>query len=170
MLTFLLFISLLLHIFTFIAIRLLFQKLQQSGNGGQVKTDSLQQSEEMLSAFLHEIREENDRLLKELDDHSSKNKQTAQKNSNEGGGSAFVKAEQTPPYKQSYRKHHTSGKAEDSEYVPPIPEVQQDTVEESVTAKVYSLYDQGYTVDEIAKKLDKGKTEVELMVKFHRKN
>ncbi|QTM99438.1 hypothetical protein ERJ70_09055 [Sediminibacillus dalangtanensis] len=169
MLTFLLFISLLLHIFTFIAIRLLFQKLQQNGNEGQAKIDSLQQSEEMLSAFLHEIREENDRLLKELDEPTSKNKHTAQKNSNEGVSSAFEE-EQAPPYKQSYRKRYTSDKAEDSEYVPPMPEVQQDTVEESVTAKVYSLYDQGYTVDEIAKKLDKGKTEVELMVKFHRKN
>ncbi|WP_026570339.1 DUF6115 domain-containing protein [Sediminibacillus sp. JSM 1682029] len=168
MLTFLLFISLLLHIFTFIAIRLLFQKLQQNGYAGQEKTDTLQQTEEILSAFLHEIREENDRLLKGLDQNPSTYKQSVPKD--EEVVPVSNKTERVQPYKPSHRKPHTSTTADHPEYVPPIPEVQQDTIEESVTAKVYSLYDQGYTVDEIAKKLDKGKTEVELMVKFHRKN
>lgn len=40
----------------------------------------------------------------------------------------------------------------------------------SFEAKVLHLYSQGLTIEEIAKKLNSGKTEITLIVKFHDKN
>ncbi|WP_053219634.1 DUF6115 domain-containing protein [Virgibacillus senegalensis] len=169
MLTFLIFISLLLHIVTFVAIRLLFQQMQRN-SGNQDSGDSLRQTEELLSAYLQEIREENDRLLKEWDHATPKNEQDVQKEQKEEEGLGMVKPERVKPYEQEANSPSLNETAGESGYMPPLPQVQQDTVEKSMTAEVYSMYDQGYTIDEIAKKLDKGKTEVELMIKFHRKN
>lgn len=36
--------------------------------------------------------------------------------------------------------------------------------------EVYLLQQQGFSVEDIAKKLNKGKTEIELLLKFHHQN
>ncbi|WP_396652991.1 DUF6115 domain-containing protein [Metabacillus arenae] len=38
---------------------------------------------------------------------------------------------------------------------------------DSLTKQTIHLYEKGYSVEEIAKKLNKGKTEIELIIKFH---
>ncbi len=55
------------------------------------------------------------------------------------------------------------------DYQPITDGIQKDTVEQSLTAQILHLSQKGMTSDEIAKKLDKGKTEIELLLKFQQK-
>ncbi|WP_066173088.1 DUF6115 domain-containing protein [Bacillus marinisedimentorum] len=54
----------------------------------------------------------------------------------------------------------------DSLPVPPIETDHHDTVFSSVESQAFHLHEQGYSAAEIAKKLNRGKTEIELILKF----
>lgn len=69
----------------------------------------------------------------------------------------------TPPAKPKNKKA-VPGHKINNEIVPEAP-VKEPTLEE----KVFSLEKQGYTIEEIAKNLKKGRTEIELLLKFRQK-
>jgi hypothetical protein len=56
-----------------------------------------------------------------------------------------------------------------SSYKPPQPEIEQEEYRPSIHSRVFELKEKGYSFEEIAKMLDKGKTEIELLYKFHQK-
>lgn len=56
-----------------------------------------------------------------------------------------------------------------SSYMPPQPEIEQEEYRPSIHSRVFELKEKGYSFEEIAKMLDKGKTEIELLYKFHQK-
>lgn len=66
-------------------------------------------------------------------------------------------------------KPHVQNKQKEVEYEPLIVKEQevQDELETSLTANILSLSEKGYTPTEIAQKLHCGKTEAELIIKFH---
>ncbi|SDJ71900.1 DUF6115 domain-containing protein [Sediminibacillus albus] len=165
MLTFLVLFSLILHLLSFIVIRFLFQKIQNQTDAAPQTTESAKQTEELLSAYLHEFREENNRLINEI--LQEKNPASPEQTNN--NQPALTEKNNNGRLNKAYGNPPAQPEAE-TPYMPPLSDEQEDIVEESAAAKVYSLYDRGYSIEEIAKKLNLGKTEVELMVKFHRKN
>ncbi|WP_163579897.1 DUF6115 domain-containing protein [Gracilibacillus saliphilus] len=155
MLYILLLFSFIIHIVTFIIIRQL--KLKQDTLAG-VEDNVNQQVkniEDTLAVYLVELKEENEKFVQQVEKFNSNNSDNNNQKQHEVRKS--VKEVNTP--KQSTKEYQ------------PISHVEQveDVVERSTTASVLHLHEKGYTVDEIAKELDKGKTEVELLLKFQQK-
>lgn len=103
---------------------------------------------EIFERYLAEIREENERLMNDL----NQNKQ-----------------EQIP-----ISEPDSAPKEEPKELeLPPFANKQlsetEDKVETSLQAQILQLYEQGLTLDQIAKQLKCGKTEAELIINFHQK-
>ncbi|MFB4167469.1 DUF6115 domain-containing protein [Virgibacillus sp. JSM 102003] len=105
-----------------------------------LKRDSSQDVMELLETYLEEIKEENRFLEREI---GKSNNKTA------------VNAE-------------AEKKEETSEYIPVDAEVEDDS-ETSLQARILQLYDQGITAEDIARRLNCGKTEADLVIKLHGK-
>ncbi|WP_017471911.1 DUF6115 domain-containing protein [Amphibacillus jilinensis] len=156
----LLFISFLTHGITFIIIRQLKNKLDQPSQIQESLTKQQKEMEELLAVYLLEIREENEKLLKHIE-----NNRTLTKTKEE------VDTRHSQPTQQK-----PSAEADNSHpdkyqnYQPPVQPEQEEHVEQSLAAQVLALHAKGETTEAIAKKLNRGKTEVELLVKFQQKN
>ncbi|SFM31798.1 hypothetical protein SAMN04487943_11345 [Gracilibacillus orientalis] len=156
MLYLLLLLSFIIHIVTFVIIRQLKLKQDMLTTTEDNVNQQVKNIEDTLAVYLVELKEENENFVKQvgkLNDNKSvnnKNKQEQQQ------------------VRQPVAEFDTS---KDTTEYQPISHVEQveDVVERSTTASVLHLHEKGHTVDEIAKKLDKGKTEVELLLKFQQK-
>lgn len=110
----------------------------------QLKVNPPKNITHIFEKYLQEIRDENDRLKAEatpITDEPSVNP-TGQK------------FEQEAPEKL--------------QYMPEIVET-EDTTETSLQSQILQLYHQGISPNDIAKKLNCGKTEVDLSIKFYKK-
>lgn len=131
--------------------------------------------EDLLIAYTAEIKEGNERLLKQLEENKQLNqvpeRMTAPeiKNVEEP---VKVKVNHNAPHNIHVKQNDFVEEPEEryDEYSPPV--VNQATedmyYEQSDTAKVLALAKQGLSVEQIAKKLNMGKGEVDLMLKFYR--
>lgn len=137
-------ISFLFHIVFMIIIYQLYQQLQM------MKQQNEQHLETVLENFLLEIKEENRRLQMELDESSQETFQEQKTPSTSGKDPilSYVNLnsdEDENTYKQ---------------------EKQEDKVETSLEGQVLQLYKKGLSAEEIAKKINRGKTEVSLILKL----
>lgn len=146
-------ISFLLHIVLLMAVYRLFRQLQQE------KQQNNEQLETLAETLLAEMKLVNQAL---------EQKQASQTES----GSA-ASHEQPVPRKEasSYEtKSKPIVKTEVAKHAPAFleekAEEKREAFEPSIEGKALQLANQGYTTEEIAKKLARGKTEVELMLKM----
>ncbi|MFD1850356.1 DUF6115 domain-containing protein [Oceanobacillus bengalensis] len=140
MTSFLFIVSFLLHIIAIYIIIQLYWQIQSLKN-----TDS-SEINDLLKSYVQEIKDENKRLQNTLNEKAS-NKEVSLPDS--AGTKLDVTIEEEVP-------------------VPFKEDVVQDYVEASLESKVLGLYHQGLSVTEIAKKLDCGKTEAELIINLNR--
>ena len=112
--------------------------------------------EGMFSSYLMEIKEENSRMSEWMraDKLQPESPRNADRQVTEDAPSAAPVVE--PPNEEVYQ--------------PPLPEQEATTYQPSVQSQILELREKGYSLDEIAKRLDRGKTEIELLLKFHQKN
>ncbi|MBA2174083.1 coupling factor for flagellin transcription and translation [Halobacillus locisalis] len=112
--------------------------------------------EGMFSSYLMEIKEENNRMGEWVrgDNHQMEPHRKAE---------TKVEQDKPPVAKQSEPQNREV-------YQPPLPEEKATTYQPSVQSQILELRKNGYSLDEIAKRLDRGKTEIELLLKFHQKN
>lgn len=171
--TILIVISLILHLFTFLWIITLSQKMNAM-NANQTDANDFEkvksEIEDILLSYTEQMKDENEKLLLQI---KRENDLINQKLNSE----TVEKMEEPPMAAQTVqldlnRKPEPKNKELDddySKYVPPsIPEESsEDVYEQSDTAKVLSLAKQGLDAEQIAKKLSLGKGEVELMLKFY---
>ncbi|TMN23600.1 DUF6115 domain-containing protein [Lentibacillus cibarius] len=136
----LLFISLLAHLITFVVIFNLAKQLQS------IKNERHNDLSEQLSGYLEAIREENRHLEATLADEKKQSNHTTKQ-----GNNHIQTVESTPI---------ETGKSQTA----PISQ----EPEMSLEAQVLHHYAKGMTVEEIARELDCGQTEAELIIKFHR--
>ncbi|MCL7746492.1 DUF6115 domain-containing protein [Halalkalibacter alkaliphilus] len=159
MTTLLVTISLLLHAFTFLWILTLMRQQPHSSkeNYEQIKNEI----EDLLVSYTAEMKEENEQLVKQLKEH--KEKATLETNLKP---SSHV----TPKKHENHKQLIDDKTAKYKDYIPPIvkEDTEADVYQQSETAKVISLSNQGLDTSQIAKKLGLGKGEVELMLKFYR--
>lgn len=165
----LIFFSFLLHVLTFIALRHYYLK-QQRFEADQHKFQSdKKELEQLLMSYLIEMKEENDRLVS----YVTKAPQHKKPNfSNDD--SSVKKQDQYDDLKQqsmSKKESVTTEENNNADYIPLVDEVvdKKEGYEKSYQAEIISRYEQGETTEAIAKALDRGKTEVELIIKFHKK-
>ncbi|WP_339227733.1 hypothetical protein NSQ77_19475 [Oceanobacillus sp. FSL K6-2867] len=139
MISLLIIISFLLHFIAFFAIYMLFQQLQN------VKKQDMDEIIKLFDTYLQEVKAENNRLQRVLRDNEKTNE-----NSNMGQARTEADTMEEPE-------------------IFPIPEDAGDTVEASLESRVLQLHNQGVPVGEIARKLNCGKTEAEIIIKLHEK-
>ncbi|WP_203362330.1 hypothetical protein [Bacillus sp. REN10] len=144
-------ISFILNAVALFAIILLFLRQNRLFELKQQQQRISQEMEEMMDAYLLEMKEENEKFIEQL----SKNSTPLEKES------PLVKEQEILiPNLQRARavKGYKTTNATNETVIAP----KENTPKDEVTV----LYEQGYSVEEIARKLNKGKTEVELALKF----
>ncbi|MRH42287.1 hypothetical protein GH741_06285 [Aquibacillus halophilus] len=167
----LLLISFLLHIIFFIILKSFNDRIKQSVELESMQKQHTKEIEDLLSVYLLEIKEENDSLLNAINNQEYPEDVELTKPSKiasiKGKNTASTMTGEKTTIRQLYQSKQVD---ETSLYTPPSIDEVQDTVEQTISGKVYTLYSQGDSIETIARKLDCGKTEIELMLKFHRKN
>ncbi|WP_099158124.1 DUF6115 domain-containing protein [Virgibacillus ndiopensis] len=150
MTAFIFLISFLLHIIALAAIAQLLKQIKQL----KQRTHS-EDVIELLEAYLQEIKEENRILEEKLHNNSlQKKRQTVDE----------VAQEKSVD-------HQKNPKTDDSEKDYKVLDIEaDDTSETSLQARILQLHAQGLSTETIAKELNCGKTETELIIKLHNKN
>jgi hypothetical protein len=142
------FISLLLNVVCIYFIYLLWKKIVENHKS----TESTDHIEELLELFSQEMRYENERLHKLISDFSSKNEQDRYK--------IHEKPVETGIEAINSIELNEENKEEDDEV-----HIESETKPD--THKVIILSKQGYNAEQIAKMLNRGKGEIELLLKFY---
>ncbi|GEL75850.1 DUF6115 domain-containing protein [Tenuibacillus multivorans] len=157
----LLLFSLILHGITFVVIFLLYQKIKQASEGERNFEQRVQEIEDLFSSYLLEIKDENKAFVEKVSeiDQNPKVHKTLQFQ-----GDSATENQDTVQLSQNYTKPHKQ-----SLFQPELVKVKDHVEQPSLHSKIMHLYENGYTTEDIAKKLNKGKTEVELIVKFNQK-
>ncbi len=157
MTTVLLIVSLLLHGVTALWIATLMKRMELA-NGSKQDTDKLKREiEDLLLSYTEEMKEENNKLANQLKALPVKEYATS-----------FEKEEEEREQQANLSELEQE---EELNYEPPLPDdngVEID-LQQSQTARVLALSDQGLTVEQIAKTLDIGTGEVELMLNFYKR-
>ncbi|WP_042144783.1 hypothetical protein [Paucisalibacillus sp. EB02] len=148
MTSFLFIISFLLHIISFTAIFALNKQLVAA------KSTNTSEIVSLMESYLEEIKNENQILQEEL--------------SKTGGKSIanpVISKEAETINSPSINKD-----LDNSFQIPVIDQKVHDEIEVSLPSRILKLHGEGSSVEEIARKLGCGKTEVELIIKFHEKS
>lgn len=185
MISLLIAISFILHLLAFFWIILLTVRIKRS-NEIEVRQAQVQREiEDMFQAYLLEMKEENEKLLNTIQKSGNNNKvKTTVPAKQRVNVNELIpdQPEPTSPYKPSLfiqgkrveqiyksqkpqQPRSSTLQEKQTDYQPPIP-VGEDQFEQSLTSQVIRLHEKGFEINEIARKLNKGKTEIELLLKF----
>lgn len=151
MTTFLWFASFVLHGISLFLIILLSLKWVKIKETEREQAELIREMETMMTTYLMQFKEENERFVKQITSSAVRQKKR-----------------ETPP---SLREEQPSLPIDDVvdriELSTTTPKGEQSL--ESLVSEAVKLQQQGKTIDEIAKILKRGKTEMELLLKFHQK-
>lgn len=172
---YLLAISFLLHLITLFIIVILVQKtnvIKPSLHSNNQEQEKLKQEiEDLLVAYTIEMKEENEKLINKLVQKRKMHEQVQTemvKTYEKTRGQTYqkeMKVESSPLLKPSPKSNYQT---DERSYLTPIVKKTEDIVEQSSTAQILSLARQGYSAKAIAKRLNIGDGEVELLLKFHK--
>ncbi len=139
MLYFLTTVSLVLNVLCFYLIAVLWQK--QSGGGAALQDEQVKRElEDLLLAYASEMKEQNDEIMNLI---------------KENCGTGPVKTE---PAAENHIEDAENGN----------PAAATEDIQDAILHQdVLNYAESGYTADQIAKMLDRGKGEIELILKFH---
>ncbi|MBB6175768.1 MULTISPECIES: DUF6115 domain-containing protein [Anoxybacillus] len=147
MTTFLWFVSFVLHGISLFLIILLSLKWMKIKETEREQAELIREMETMMTTYLMQFKEENERFVKQIT--SSTIRQHSR---------SLRKEQMSPPVEHVVDRIELSSTA---------PKEEQSL--ESLVSEALKLQQQGKTIDEIAKTLKRGKTEMELLLKFHQK-
>ncbi|MBS4207597.1 hypothetical protein [Bacillus sp. FJAT-50079] len=160
---------------TIFAVVLLYLRQNRLKEIEEAQRKNQEESAELLSAFLLELKEENEQFLSIIQQLQKQNKDQKKpiaetyKETKDSPQPTMLNQEQpitaetyatllTYPDENINQSAESDAKAEKAE-----------TMQTSLIDQAYQLQSTGVSIDEIAKKLHKGKTEIALMLKFRRK-
>jgi|SRR5699024_8299395 len=146
MISILLIISFLLHLIFLVIIYQLYQQI------GDLKSERSRDTEVLLSRFLDEIKQENRQLQQQLQQVNKKEQVSTIQSQTE--------------YEPEQATEDIKEPANDIFDFPPIPIATEDKVETSIESQVFQMHQKGISTEKIAKQLNLGKTEVELLIKL----
>ena len=144
-----------LNLFLILAVVVLYQRQNRFIEIERNQRKIQEESEEMLAAFLLELKEENKSFITQFQ-HSPKSNKQSDDMQNEPN--AIVEQE-SPITAETYSRMLAAEVYENKQSEVETPK--------TFTQQVEDLSQKGLTSSEIAKQLKKGKTEVELLLKFH---
>lgn len=178
----LIFFLYLIIVFIILAIILLYLRQNRFIEAEKNLKKIQEESEELLAAFLVELKEENEQFVTKLNDMQEKiNKITTEAESNPQSNN-FTYADVTSQsnkeqsitnevYSRMLATQKYQNKEKNTENVidPKDTEEKIDEQPEELTEqRIITLHESGYNAEEIAKITGKGKTEIELLLKFRR--
>ncbi|MDW0109203.1 hypothetical protein [Sporosarcina aquimarina] len=160
-----------LQIAGFYMIVLLYLRAAKVDETERKQKQIMKEMEDSFALYISEIKEENERLIQQLSKHredksemtfESKTIQTDYRDEVAAASSYFNTKPSTSKVLNSYRtsQQQASSANVDSLFI------SDNRAKETEFEKVYRLSEQGLTTTEIASQLGKGKTEVELIMKF----
>lgn len=173
----------LIQMITIFVIVLLYSKLSKFQNLEKRQNELINEMDNAISVYLMEMKEENDRLISEL-----KKPNVAQKTATSHKEESSLTLKEQPlkeqelelrkfvPIKQAasaYQKQKVQQQVErkdDAAIVENEPLSDDNDVQEQIMTfeqQVIHHYRNGKTIEEIAKMTERGKTEIELLIKFH---
>ncbi|ENH98210.1 hypothetical protein J416_00654 [Gracilibacillus halophilus YIM-C55.5] len=163
----LLLFSFLLHGLTFVLFRQWKSKQTKLEELEKNVQDQVKSMEELLSFHLMELKEENHDFMKQLQNQQMTSVDThAEEASSPETAIEKEKSKETTTPEIDVTTN-TAPQYTDSKHLIQTDGEHEDTVEASETAQVLHYYGKGLSADDIARKLHMGKTEVELLLKFH---
>lgn len=126
---------------------------------------ALSQSEELMSAFILEMKEENEQFISKLKTVQEWKSQPNSVQTTERKSGLDIKEN---PLSNEVYSELLAAKAYKEPSAEQIlePKVSEDL---SFEDHVLLLYSKGFSIEDIAKKLSKGKTEIELLLKFNKR-
>ena len=184
----------LLQFLTLSALVVLYLRLQKNEQLYEEQRELVEQFEMSMQLYLDEIKSENEQLLERLTERPHQQKEAENHSTPEMKPLVIPPMEDefvaTP---QSYASHlqarliqeqrkKMTALEELNETSPPVSQreeqveppiqkkgtVQEEEKEETYEEQVKRLYDEGESIEALAKRFDRGKTEIELLLKFHR--
>ena len=169
---YLLAISFLLHLITLFIIVVLVQKVNtMKPSSDTAENEKMKREiEDLLMAYTAEMKEENEKLVNKII-QKRKTQENLQFNTVKTYEQTRTKnTVQEKPVKQPIysEQDHLDNDDLEGDYLPPQITETEDTVEQSTTSQILSLAKQGYSTKEIAKTLNIGDGEVQLLLKFHK--
>jgi hypothetical protein len=167
MVTFLLFLSFLLNIVSLLSIVILYSRQNRFLNMEIKQKKIIAEMEDVISAYLIEMKEENDEFIRSFktqvyndtqgDASAEENKQDVSspaQNSTKWPGTRYKRAS------QAYQQMKNPEMEPEDRTVKLTPE------QDPLIQQVISLKKTGMSIEEIAKSVGKGHTEIELLLKF----
>lgn len=165
-----------LQIIGFMVMTLFYIKISKFNNLEKKQQQLMKEMDQSVLAYLREIKEENDRLIQQLNQRvkpqppsvvqTSTAPQSAQQAVVPEPSEADVKPKPHPvPIQFALRSYQ---KTADNEKKEKELEAEPQSEPEVLDAReqVKKLFEEGKTISEIARELEKGKTEIELLLKF----
>lgn len=173
----------LIQMITIFVIVLLYSKLSKFQNIEKRQNELINEMDNAISVYLMEMKEENDRLISELKKPnvvqktaSTRKEGTAQTIKEQPVKEQEMEPRKFVPVKQAasaYQKQKTQQqvKEKDNEALEKAETLSEDNEiqEQNLTfeQQVINHYRNGKSIEEIARMMGRGKTEIELLVKFH---
>lgn len=193
--TFLLVISFILHIISFLIIILLYFRIEKMRDVERKQASIMKDMEEVLSSYILEMKEENEKFLLEVQGSADKSKVVTKKSPIDKPKKTAPKQRGVPAKIDTVEDQLTDedlmqllptfNEAEKLETKHQIkkPTIKKEPKKEEkklidepneppfeslpIGTQVKILSEEGLSVEEIAKKLNKGRTEIELFLKFN---
>ncbi|WP_191561706.1 DUF6115 domain-containing protein [Metabacillus idriensis] len=156
MTTLLLIISLILHAAGFYFITLLFMKYQSVKQIEERQAAMLAETEQSLTAYLIELKDENEKLITEMKYMQQSEHKWKESIAPKKSDASFPVEEADFPVPSIIHEDRVEISARKPETIRP----------KTIEDKVFHLNQKGFSAEEIAKQLNKGITEIELMLKF----
>ncbi|WP_102692638.1 helix-turn-helix domain-containing protein [Rummeliibacillus pycnus] len=163
------------QLLSFYFIILLYTKINRLREVEKSQQQLKDEMDNAVGAYLAEMRDENNRLIKELTlinsnkpiEENMNMHKTKENNTNEVNYNQFSEEEVIVPTFNTPRNVAT--KAYKNSSIAPqnaVPHIVEKSKQLTLHEQIQELYRSGKTIDEIAKMLQKGKTEIELLLKF----
>lgn len=167
--TFLFFISIIFNVVNLFAIVLLYMRQNRLSGLKEEQEKMIRDTEDMISAYLLQMKEENEAFLKKISSikpkplHYKENPDIQPKRDDQDAPFSkqpiILKKEALKAYKQQETRNISATGLEKQREI-------SDLLEENLYENVLFLQKKGLTLEEIAHKLNKGTTEIKLLLKF----
>lgn len=167
---FLLVLNFSLIIIAFFLIIILFLKFTHIKEMEQKQSKAMKDMEELLGSYLHEMKDENEIFIKNVKSALDSQKQSKKEiHVSEDQLKDDLLEKKSPKIDIKIQEDNPHDLLPN--YKKDEPTFQQNDLHVNLLlSKVLQLHNQGYQIEEIAKTLKKGKTEIELLLKFHQTN
>jgi hypothetical protein len=179
--TFLILISFILNIAALLAIVILYTRQNRLLEVEERQEKAVKEMEDIISSYLLEMKEDNDRFIEQFQSVKQENfershvkvekiKQAAEKTLQDDSKKPEKREDTSGIDNHSYKRHsavkaYKQNTASEGNGTLVSPQ-DESSKEDSVYTQIQTLQEKGYPLEEIAKELGKGVTEIELLLKF----